>query len=304
MELNSSFSDKKRVCTSYIIETWQRLLLVVLCVFLALAAFIGNSLVILTVYRTPVLRTINNCLLTSLAVADLLTGSIAVPIYIGNLLLFRNPFQKSSVLSNAVDASGIVIYISSTYSICAVSVDRFVSVKYALRYNSIMTFRRCSYVIASIWIFSFIYVIFYWLFRFQLTFLGEYWKIWMAASIIIYATPVVVTISCYGYILKEALRQTRSITVLNVQQQAQQSNTRKTNLTVALVVGISLLCVLPIITQMIYVLTVGCSNQASLLLTWAVFAAYGNCAVNPWIYGLRRREFRDVFKKLLRPCGP
>ena len=32
MELNSSFSDK-RVCTSYIIETWQRLLLVVLCVF-------------------------------------------------------------------------------------------------------------------------------------------------------------------------------------------------------------------------------------------------------------------------------
>lgn len=184
------------------------------------------------------------------------------------------------------------------------SVDRFVSVKYALRYNSIVTFRRCSYVIASIWIFSFIYVIFYWLFRFQLTFLGEHWKICMAASIIIYATPVVVTISCYGYILKEALRQTRSITVLNVQQQAQQSNTRKTNLTVALVVGISLLCVLPIITQMIYVLTVGCSDQASLLLTWAVFAAYGNCAVNPWIYGLRRREFRDVFKKLLRPCGP
>lgn len=58
---------------------WSKFMAVAIFVLLILVTVIGNMLVILSVLTTRRLRTVTNCFVMNLAVADLLVGILVMP---------------------------------------------------------------------------------------------------------------------------------------------------------------------------------------------------------------------------------
>jgi hypothetical protein len=74
IRLNLDVVQHHKICMS-----WQKLTLVVLFCLLIVITIIGNTLVILSVATTRRLRTVTNCFVMSLAVADWLVGIFVMP---------------------------------------------------------------------------------------------------------------------------------------------------------------------------------------------------------------------------------
>ncbi len=65
----------------------------------------GNTLVIVTVARTPSLRTVTNVLLVNLAVADLMMGLIQFSAFLSIFMAEREPTHAACTISVSVVAS-------------------------------------------------------------------------------------------------------------------------------------------------------------------------------------------------------
>lgn len=105
-----------------------------------------NCWVIGLVATRRYLRTATNYILTSLAVSDLCTGAISIPLF-----LSCNIIQESDV---CVADMVIIIFISvsTVLHILAMTIDRYICIIYALRYQTWVTKRRAFHVIALIWL--------------------------------------------------------------------------------------------------------------------------------------------------------
>lgn len=115
---------------------------------LSFSIILANSLILLLIWRKRRLRTTSNMILTSLAVSDLLTGLVAVPMVI----------VCSAVMSFEVclpmDISNRFLAFSSVGHLTFLSVDRYIRVTKILQYPSIVTEERLRFVLASVWFFA------------------------------------------------------------------------------------------------------------------------------------------------------
>lgn len=76
---SSSLIDKLEVASKFECIGWQKLILIIAFCLLIIVTIIGNTLVILSVITTRRLRTVTNCFVMSLAVADWLVGIFVMP---------------------------------------------------------------------------------------------------------------------------------------------------------------------------------------------------------------------------------
>ena len=125
------------------------LLLIAICI----VTFCGNLAVCVTVYANRVLHTTTNFLIVSLALADLLVSLFSMPFRIDFML--HNEYWclnlKACALWIWID---LVACSSSIGSLAAVSIERFVAVKYPLRYPVIMTRRTGLTMVLVVWSYS------------------------------------------------------------------------------------------------------------------------------------------------------
>ena len=117
----------------------------VLYAFLSCFIVIANSLIILLIWRRRRLRTTSNLMLTSLAVSDLLTGLLAVPMVIACSLL-----RKAEVCI-AMDIWNRFLAFSSVGHLFLLSLDRYIRVTKMLQYPTIVTEERLRWALASVW---------------------------------------------------------------------------------------------------------------------------------------------------------
>ena len=106
----------------------------------------GNALVILAILSKRRLRNIPNYFILDLAVCDLLTVSLSVP------LRLVEGFQSGSVPCSVVIAVTILFDGLSRINIIFVSIDRLIAVKFPFAYKALMTPATVAIFITSGWI--------------------------------------------------------------------------------------------------------------------------------------------------------
>ena len=111
---------------------------------------IGNALVLTAILRTFSLRSAPSIVfLCSLAVSDLLVGLVAQPVYISNALINSD---SSPALKQATEVMFFLACGVSLFTMTAISVDRFLALRYHMRYSGLVTVKRALFTIAGIWL--------------------------------------------------------------------------------------------------------------------------------------------------------
>ncbi|XP_017274997.1 alpha-1D adrenergic receptor [Kryptolebias marmoratus] len=310
-----------------------------------LVAFVGNILVILSVVCNKHLQNITNFFIVNLAMADLLLSVIVLPFSASLEVLGCWAFGR--VFCNIWAAVDVLCCTASILSLCIISIDRYIGVKYCLKYPSIMTERRAAAILVLVWVSSVVisvgpllgwkepppvddsicsiteepaYALFSSLFSFYLpllVILVMYFRVYVVARRTTRSleagvkrerdksVEVVLRIHCRS-LLEDArpasskssknhpFRSSLSVRLMKF------SREKKAAKTLAIVVGMFILCWLPFF----FFLPLG-SLFPSLKPSETVFKVifwlgYFNSCINPIIYPCSSKEFQRAFTRLLR----
>ena len=177
-----------------------KVIFITLNAFSCCMATSGNTVVLLAVYKIRSLRTISNFFICSLATADLLVGLLINPLYIA--LVSLGVWVSDHPLYLAENYLWIHSLTVTTFSLAAVSVDRYIAITKLFRYKEILTKRRCAAIIISIWAFSLII-------GSLVLFIDpeDGSKAWVTCQITTVGIPLVIMGYCYYHIYWAAKRQ-------------------------------------------------------------------------------------------------
>lgn len=110
----------------------------------------ANSLVIALVYKNKQLRTLTNLCLVCLALSDLLSGLVAIPLIFACNLTMPNGIA----FCIAMDLASRFIAISTILHLLIVTFERYVMIIYPMHYFRIITKHRMVAALVFIWAFS------------------------------------------------------------------------------------------------------------------------------------------------------
>ncbi|KAF6729419.1 Alpha-1B adrenergic receptor [Oryzias melastigma] len=125
----------------------------VLASFIAFA-IAGNILVILSVVCNRHLRIPTNYFIINLAIADLLLSTTVLPVSATLEVLDYWVFGR--IFCDIWAAVDVLCCTASIMSLCAISIDRYIGVRYPLQYPMIVTRRRALLAMLGVWILSFV----------------------------------------------------------------------------------------------------------------------------------------------------
>lgn len=266
-------------------------------VCLGFIAIVGNLMVLFAVYSTQNLQTISNYFLCSLAVADLCVGCLHTPFY---TILMVLDVASDGVILKVDFFIWIHILFGSTLSLCAVSVDRYVAVKWPLRYMRVMTITPCITTITLIWTVST-------LFAFPAVFIVNLkaWSGYIAAcALVTLLVPLLAVTVCYIEIVKISrshMTKVGSSSMVDLHQQRNHLKNRKAVTTFAIVTVVFLFAFTPnFFFALSFYFTKTCREEYDVFRRWTVslFVMFSSSSANPLIYGFRNREFKVAFKRI------
>ena len=142
MSMANNSTDHDNVRSSV---DWKWLVLTML----GIGIIVANSLVLIAARRNKALRKQGRVYIVSLAITDLLTGLIACPFHI-YWLVDRMPVT-ACYFSNW---SNFLCGTASIISLTVISVDRCFKISYPFHYQTKVTTRRCTNIVAVIWLYS------------------------------------------------------------------------------------------------------------------------------------------------------
>ncbi|XP_051982333.1 alpha-1A adrenergic receptor-like [Xyrauchen texanus] len=314
-----------------------------LAVFI-LAAIIGNILVILSVLCNRHLQTVTNFFIVNLAIADLLLSIIVLPFSASLEVLGCWVFGR--VFCNIWAAVDVLCCTASILSLCIISIDRYIGVKYCLKYPTIMTERKAGVILVVVWVSSMVisigpllgwkepppldesicriteepgYALFSSLFSFYLplmVILVMYFRVYIVARRTTKSLEagvklerdksmeVVLRIHCRSILEDTSISSSKTKThpfrsSLSVRLM-KFSREKKAAKTLAIVVGMFILCWLPFF----FVLPLGSFfpelKPSEMVFKVIFWLGYFNSCINPVIYPCSSKEFQRAFTRLLR----
>ena len=121
--------------------------------FTSYAAIMINIVAVIALRKTASLRKPLKILLLSISVSDLCVGLLVQPLYVAlHVIDKRNPIVAPLVRVHIISANFFCT--ATLLGICAVSVDRFLTIHLQPRYQEIVSHRRVEAVVISIWVLS------------------------------------------------------------------------------------------------------------------------------------------------------
>lgn len=288
-----------------------------------LAAIVGNSLILLSLYRFTCLQTKTNAFVLNLAIADLLLATLAMPFTLVSSITFD--WTLPTVMCQVIAMLNSVFCSASIMTLASVSLERFVAIMYPLKYELLVTPKRVQIVIGCIWLQAFLCPSSTLIFS-KFTFLrfesictvdwGYNVTYTLVFAIVFLFMPFLITAVLYCIILNRALKQRRKIEVIRVGEivtDTSKTTNRenlgrnvdrrtkkeyKATLTIAIVIGTFGICWFPHAIGIFCILVPSCqwSDSFYVSTTWLAML---NSAMNSLIYGLMNRNFRHAFKSII-----
>lgn len=130
----------------------NNLLLFILC-FFCFATVFGNILVMVAVIREPYLHSVTNYFIASLAIADLIVGTIVMPFCV--ILEVTNgywPFgQDFCDIWRSID---VLASTASILNLCVIAVDRKWAITKSMEYPDLFSPKHAALMITAIWLCS------------------------------------------------------------------------------------------------------------------------------------------------------
>lgn len=260
----------------------------------------GNLLVILAIIYFRQLHTPTNFLVLSLAVADLLVGALVLPLtmeFSATSCLFYSVFFCK--IRGAFDVS---LCTASILNLCCISIDRYYAVCHPLKYRTKINDRVVVVMILLSWALS------------VLTGIGyisagltsgncdtKCFAYFIIANILglvfSFYLPVIVMLCIYVKIFLAAQRQAKSIR--NAKSVGAVSKRgRKATKTLAIVLGVFLLCWLPFFLCTT-ILSFSHVNVSLVLTETLNYLALSNSMINPFIYAFFYSWYRSAFRLII-----
>ena len=274
----------------------------ILNAFLSVLATFGNSMILLAIYKTRGLQTNSNYLIASLAVADFSVGLIMNPLYAVKAgLAVQDPSHPLAVATAVITLQTLT---ATTYSLCGVSIDRYLAIVSVFRYEIYVTTERCLRLIALIWICSFLIPL-------PRLFVTDQFHalptLWLVSYTVVFIIPLSAISFCYFRIYKTAKAQAQRIAcehIVNRREALKMLKNRKATWTAAVVIGACFSLWLPS-CMLSFVQSLTSDECLKIYIDyntwfWVDTLAFASSAVNPWIYFLRSREFKQALKRIVR----
>ncbi|XP_033503812.2 alpha-1A adrenergic receptor-like [Epinephelus lanceolatus] len=120
--------------------------------FFIMFAIVGNILVILSVVCNRHLRIPTNYFIINLAIADLLLGTTVLPVSATLEVLDYWVFGR--IFCDIWAAVDVLCCTASIMSLCVISIDRYIGVRYPLQYPMIVTEKRALLAMLGVWVLS------------------------------------------------------------------------------------------------------------------------------------------------------
>jgi len=253
-----------------------------------------NVLVLAAVWRNPSLHTPSTILLCSLAVSDLFVGFLALPVNIAIALTPLSRVSSHSRQSQARIFLNIQLCCVSLETMTAISVDRYLALRYHMRYPNMMTSTRATCVAATFWCKNIILS------------LLSIWKknIILLVAVVFVALCLFISSITYNAIYRIVRHHQHQI---HAQQQAVQSMNTEQNLKIRakkhaantfIYYICMLLCYFPaVVSALIYVTY---KEHWNIRWYFSDTILFMNSAINPFLYFWRNLEVRKAVLKIVR----
>lgn len=278
------------------------ILIFLLCVevIIFVVQFVGNGLVIWTVFVTPSLRSSCMIFICNLAIADFLNGFLVIPIAV---LIELYILIEKEILHFWLDlclAFGYVFYTVSMLNLTFMSIDRCMAIVKPMKYKVLMTTNRVKTIIVGTWLGG--------------IFIGtvEGFKLLsreacFLTTIIVIAIVYLIIVISYAILIRKLKRQDRvraqMVSAAQDINSAQRRRDQKLAKTIGLVIGVFTVswCLLA------YTMLFPPINFAYSLLfeTWGHLFGLGVClsftstAINPLIYFFQSISMKNAAKDLI-----
>ncbi|XP_046590067.1 5-hydroxytryptamine receptor 2A isoform X2 [Neodiprion lecontei] len=131
-----------------VLNNWWAMLALVL----VLGTAAGNILVCLAITWERRLQNVTNYFLMSLAITDLMVAVLVMPL--GILTLVRGYFPLPAVYCLAWMCLDVLFCTASIMHLCTISVDRYLSLRYPMKFGRNKTRRRVTLKIIFVWLLS------------------------------------------------------------------------------------------------------------------------------------------------------
>ena len=260
----------------------------VILIFLCLTTLLGNSAILITIWKTSSLRIAANILLANLAVSDFAVSLLLEPFFIANILITVKYTVHVFLLYNIVAA---FLSVASFITVTAIGIERLLALQLHLRYHAVVTPFRVFGVVISIWVISAVIACS---------------CLWDSSVLyaVLSATFVLLLVGNFYVYVKIYLVVRRHQRQIQQQQQHQQGNDtsrisrfKKTALNTFFVYILLLFCYSPYV--FVISMALGGVNFSPSVYYSVTTLIHLNSSLNPALYCWRDREIRTAVKKLL-----
>ena len=268
-----------------------------------LAAITGNAVVVWLIAKNASLRTVSNIFITSLAVADFFVGLVIAPVWISRCL-YSDQYEHKFAL--AIDYLWIHTTVATTFNLSCITLERNIAIFHPLRYQEILTEKRCFAAIATIWFMSLAL-------PFSRFFINgdssAIMALWMTFTVITVLIPMIIIALSSVRILRAAAHQSKRVVPSSNLPKQDEIKRNKKNYkaakTVSIVVGLFVVSWLPsLVTSFVNYFTqsgyCGLLYYYNTVWLWVEAVAFTSSGINPWVYCLRNRLYYQALNRSFR----
>jgi hypothetical protein len=275
----------------------------------------GNGIVLLLIIRNRSLKTVTNCFVASLALADLVVGVAVTPIAVLSYLGLPHNFL-GCVFTNCFIIAFCTI---SIFNLLAVALERYIAIIHPFAYTKHLNVKRSLTANIGLWCVG-LFVGFIPMYGWNLKEL--YNENWICGFVTVIDMKFTVYFIFFGCILVPLFficaiyfriylivrKQMIQIAALEIPSTTQQeSSVPKSTLrreikaakSLAIIVFLFASMWIPInVLNSITVMCESCSHPMELLLV-TILLSHANSAVNPFLYAYGNSNFRKAFRKMI-----